>query len=371
MLRVRTRHRRVRVLETLRSAHLERAAQTGPALLVYGSRRYDFDPSLAAGLDVVRAGLLRTATIVATGDVRELEINEPLMLSGLPRTAVAVATVRLVGRLRRRRVLVVTYAIENDDPFRPVVSGPRALLRRQVQRVLMRYVARRVDRIAFGTQAARDMYGRMLPGRLRRAESVLIPALPAPLVEPDVDKDPDRVLFLGAFDERKGLRRVLDAWPAVARSRPSARLVVVGTGPLEDLARAHAAADPTVDLLVAPARNVIGHQLARSSVVVLLSQERPRWREQVGLPIVEGLAHGCSVVTTSQTGIAAWLTDHGHTVLEADAPAHEVATALAAALDRRRPAASVLADLPSRDGRLAADRWLFTPTAAGDAHPLA
>ena len=96
---------------------------------------------------------------------------------------------------------------------------------------------------------------------------------------------------------------------------------------------------------------------------VLLSQPTPTWREQVGLPVVEGLAHGCTVVTTTETGLAGWLAAHGHEVLPPGAPDGEVAAAVDRALGRRRPAGDVLADLPAADGRLAADRWMFGPRA--------
>ena len=77
---------------------------------------------------------------------------------------------------------------------------------------------------------------------------------------------------------------------------------------------------------------------------------------------MEGLAHGCSVLTTTETGLASWLAEHGHGVVDPDAASSEVAAQVVALLDAARPAASVLADLPARDGRLQADTRLFGPS---------
>jgi glycosyltransferase involved in cell wall biosynthesis len=114
-----------------------------------------------------------------------------------------------------------------------------------------------------------------------------------------------------------------------------------------------------VSVVVDPPRARV-HALQReASVAVLLSQRTRTWREQVGLPVVEGLAHGCAVLATTETGLAAWLEEHGHAVVDPAADPERVADVLVGLLDARRPAATVLADLPDVDGRLAADAWLL------------
>ena len=100
--------------------------------------------------------------------------------------------------------------------------------------------------------------------------------------------------------------------------------------------------------------------MRRSSALALPSQPTPIWREQVGLPIVEGLAHGCTIVTTTESGLAAWLAAHGHSVIAPGSGAKPLADALVAALQSERGPEAVTADLPAIDGRLAADAWMFT-----------
>lgn len=350
----------MRIYETLRTAHLERARGLPAGSTIYRDRRYDFDEAVAQGLDLIQAGPVGTALVLARSDVRELEVNEPLMLSSLRRTALALVVVRARAALLRRPVTVATYAIANDDPFRPAPApGARGALRRRLDRWLIGFVAHRVDRVAYGTPAAEQLYARLVPG-IARAARVQIPALPAPCPCPDgPGREPDRVVFLGAFDERKGIPALLAAWPGVAERRASARLTLVGKGPLLAAVEEFAAGRGDVELVVDPPREEIHRLLRAGALVVLLSHRTPRWREQVGLPLVEGLAHGCSVLASTETGLAPWLVEHGHGVLDPAAGPDAVAEAIVDLLAARRPAADVLADLPDRDGRLAADDWMF------------
>lgn len=363
----RTRHPRVRLYETVRTAHLERAHTLVPASIVYGHRRYDFDEAVASGLDLVQADLLGTARVLWRSPVRALEVNEPLMSSGLRRAAVAVA----VARLRHPGARIVTYAIENNSPA-PARGGARAALANVLERTLRTLVWRNVDRVAFGTEAARDLYARVLPRPGSRLRAALIPAVPEPCgCGPVAAKDANQVLFLGAFVPRKGFPLLLRAWPLVVAERPGARLLLVGKGELTDAARERAAVDPTVSVDIDPPRDRVHAHLRDAGVLVLPSQPAPGWREQVGLPLVEGLAHGATVVTTSETGLASWLGAHGHHVLDTPGTPEDLAAALVRALDERRPGASVLADLPGEDGRLAADRWLFADRAGAAASATA
>jgi len=126
-----------------------------------------------------------------------------------------------------------------------------------------------------------------------------------------------------------------------------------------------------VRLVVDPPRPEIRDILAHSRVLVLPSQPSPTWREQVGLPIVEGLEQGCAIVATTETGLAPWLQEHGHAVVSRDADAAALARAIIGQVDAGDRAASIVASLPPLDGRLAADAWMFgdtVTTARGPGH---
>ncbi|MGN7797578.1 glycosyltransferase family 4 protein [Leifsonia sp. 22587] len=358
-------HPRVRLYDQVRTAHLERAHALEPASIVYRRRRYDFDQQQAAGLDLVQAGLGRAVLLAAKGRWTELEVNEPLDLASLPRTAAVLAASRLPRLAGRRRPTVVTYAIGNLDVFDARAPRLRSRLRRRAELALARYVWRRIDRVAFGTPGARDVYARRFSPA---AEAILVPALPAACDCALLQKVGSRVVFLGALSERKGLPVLLAAWPAIRAARPEASLVVIGTGPLEAEVRRAAAADPSIRLLVDPPRDTIHRELRAARTLVLPSQPRPLWREQVGLPIVEALAHGGRIVTSSETGLADWLEQNGHVVLDPSAPAEDWAARITGSLttdeDATADAARILAALPVQDGRLDADRWLFAPREA-------
>ena len=366
----RMRFDRVRVYETLRSAHLERAAVLPASSILYRTRRADFDISLAPGLDLIRASTPSMARLLATSRVRVLEINEPLMLPGLRRTVVALLAARLAARLNRRPLTVVSYAIENRDPFggsRPGTLHGRLSLR--WRRLLSGMAAARIDRLAFGTDAARTLYARVVPGAATTVSTV-IPALPAPCPCSQVEtrsvaeKEAGLVLFLGALAPRKGFDRLLAAWPELAGPADAPdvepyRLQIVGAGPLQPSAADLAARDPRVTLMVDPPRADVHAQLRRARVLVLLSQPTAGWREQVGLPLVEALAHGCAVVTTTESGLSGWLAGHGHQVLPPDADPATIAAAIRCALTVTADPVRITASLPLVDGRLAADAWLF------------
>jgi glycosyltransferase involved in cell wall biosynthesis len=84
------------------------------------------------------------------------------------------------------------------------------------------------------------------------------------------------------------------------------------------------------------------------------------WREQIGLPLVEGLAHGCRVVTTTETGLAEDLRGHPLVTLTTPGDATALAEALRGLMERSDPVA-----VPERPGWSKRDvvRWWLTPDA--------
>lgn len=358
----RTRYERVRVYDSLRTAHLERAREQLPASIMFGSTRYDFDESLTAGLDLIRAGTLSLALTLWRSRLTTVEINEPLMRPGIARAALTVLVARAASQAHRRPVQLVSYAIENQDPYLDQPwTGIKSRLRAWGEARLSGYLAGSLDRLAYGTPGARELYQHRLGGQLSRAATTLVPALPAACgCSAAAAPGASRVAYVGALETRKGFDRLIQAWPGVAAADRRARLSIVGQGALVEQARNFEASRAEVELLVDPPRSEIHRVLRESQVLVLLSQPTTSWREQVGLPIVEGLAHGCEIVTTDQTGLAEWLIAHGHRVLRPGADDSTIADAVLAASSSARSRASVLADLPAEDGRLEADRWMFT-----------
>lgn len=352
--------RRARLYQTLRTAHLEQALLLSPASIIYRSKRYDFDEVLAARLNLTQAGPVAAALMLARSTVAEMEINEPLMRYAIRGSALAVGALRLRGRLGGPKAMIVTYAIENLNPFGPEgKASAKRKLSSIVDTFLTRFVWGQVDRIVFGTPASRELYREALGPLRAGAEEHNILTLPELCSCSRAQVDDDRVIFLGAFSARKGFPLLVEAWPKVLECRPSARLTILGKGPLEDAARSVAQRHSSVELIIDPSREEIHRQLRRATLLALPSQPMPSWKEQLGLPITEALAHGCAIVTTSETGLSEWLAKEGHAVVVPDsdpaALAHTIATMLRIHPSRQ----DVLDSLPIRDGRLAADDWMF------------
>lgn len=355
----------VQLYDVARTAHFERILRSDVCTTVlYSQRRYDFDADLAARVGARRAGTFGAFWYALRNDIDVLEIAEPLLVRAAPRSLSAIVGARIRAGIRRQRVVVVAYAIENKDPKDGFSTLPlRARLKLRVQRMFVRRVWRSLDRVAFGTSQAQDLYDRLL-GR-SHATCRLIPALPVAdgAVRETGIRQPI-VTFLGEFSERKGFPLLLRAWPIVKAAHPDARLVLMGKGAGADEALLLARDDGAVRVEIDPPRSLIFELLAQSKVLALPSQPRPRWREQVGLPIVEALERGCLIVTTAETGLAAWLAEHGHGVVADPDDARSLAAALIASLKSDRTAADVLADLPSKDGRAEAERWIVANSSA-------
>lgn len=355
----------LRIYDSVRTAHLERFRVMTPADVVYRRRRYDFDVNeLPDGMSIRQLGRTRTVLLLLLRSFDAVEINEPLMTERWLDGLLIITALRLVDRLRGRRTVIATYCIGVTDPADTVSA--RSRMPRSVATVWTRFVIRalvaRIDRLAFGTQESLDLLGRYVPHTHLAARARLFAALPMPCdcaTGDDVSglRQGDRVLFLGAFNKRKGVRLLMAAWPDVPPG--TAHLLLIGTGPLADEVVQWAADRPEVEVVVDPPRSQIHRALREAHVVVLPSRRIGGWREQVGLPIVEGLAHGCEIVTTDETGLVSWLVEHGHHVIAENGGPRPLARALGNALRATRTPADVVADLPAQDGRLAADAWLL------------
>jgi phosphatidyl-myo-inositol alpha-mannosyltransferase len=99
-----------------------------------------------------------------------------------------------------------------------------------------------------------------------------------------------QVAFLGRDEPRKGLEVLLEAWPAVQASVPSAELVVMGARRATDVAGARF----TGPISEAEKR----HQLASSQVYVAPNLGG----ESFGIVMLEAMAAGCAVVASDIPG---------------------------------------------------------------------
>lgn len=358
-----------RYYHTARTAHIERLADFKPSWFYYSTNRADFDEDLARDTPRVRkASVVRAATAIRKSGVSILEVPEPLAIKLWPQLVYLHTYFLFYRLLTRRRVLLVTYAMENYPPGNKLSEFSRLprLLTRPLATFVNGYLLRTLDRIVFATREAEIIYEELNPKAMLRhgLERNLIWALPSPhssdVSEERADdhSEAHRLVFLGTFETRKGIHRICDVWPQVESQLPSAQLLLMGKAGDIERVRAFAASHDRVSLLEDPARSVIFDELKASRSLVLFSQPWKGWKEQVGLPIVEALSAGCEIVASDETGIQHWLSEHGHQVVPWDAPDEELAQALVAALTSSRSARQIQQDLPEVDGRLAAELWL-------------
>jgi glycosyltransferase involved in cell wall biosynthesis len=131
------------------------------------------------------------------------------------------------------------------------------------------------------------------------------------------------VLFIGQFEERKGLFDLIDAFGMV--DRPEARLRLVGNGSLEGEVRRHAERDRRIEIVGYVPQDDLPAQLASARCLVLPSVTTAEDKEPWGLVVNEAMHAGVPVVATDAVGAAAGgLVQHGkngYVVPERDAPA--------------------------------------------------
>jgi glycosyltransferase involved in cell wall biosynthesis len=155
-------------------------------------------------------------------------------------------------------------------------------------------------------------------------------------------------LFVGQFEERKGVTALLEAFAAV--DDPTARLRLVGNGSLEGEIAERAARDPRLEVVGYLSQDQLPDALGRARCLVLPSITTALDREPWGLVINEAMHAGVPVIATDAVGAAAGgLVEHernGLIVPERDA------RALADAIRRvtaDRAFASRLGDQARRD----------------------
>jgi glycosyltransferase involved in cell wall biosynthesis len=349
----------LRVVPQLRSADFERSRRADRHTVIYVSRYPDLDET-SVRANTHRVGLAGAWRWAFRADWRVVELAEPLWLRALPLIVSVGWAVRLADLLRRRRTRIVCYAMENSPPFQ-LLRGLPAWLHPVAFWVLRLLAGRLFDRVAFASTATERLYRQM---RLLSAgcATALYQDLHEPCPECPSVRPARRMCYLGALEPRKGVFELLAAWRTTRLGQRGWELAVAGAGPLSGELRRAAVADPSIRPLGLVDRPGTHRLLAESAVVVLPSRREGRWREQIGMSIIEGLAHGCHVLATPDTGLADWLSEHGHTVLPEDFTQADLVRALCAVGTERLGTERVLAALPSVAGRVAAEDWLYRPT---------
>lgn len=122
-----------------------------------------------------------------------------------------------------------------------------------------------------------------------------------------VARSPQEVLFVGRLVEKKGLRHLIDAMPAVLAAHPAARLTVAGFGPEEAQCRAQVqrlGLQQSVDFVGAVAQTKLPALYRRAAVFAApFVQADSGDREGLGLVVVEAAGCGCPVIVSDLPAI--------------------------------------------------------------------
>jgi glycosyltransferase involved in cell wall biosynthesis len=111
------------------------------------------------------------------------------------------------------------------------------------------------------------------------------------------------ILFIGQFEERKGVFDLLDAFGSL--NGIPARLSLVGNGTLDDAIRARIAGDERIEVIGYVAQEQLPERLAQARCLVLPSVTTALDREPWGLVVNEAMHAGLPVIATDTVGAAA------------------------------------------------------------------
>lgn len=348
----------LRIYESVRSTHLSDLRTMTTGHLLYRERMYDFEEQLTEHVSIERASRLQTVRRILTANEQFIEINEPFMVRAWPSLVMYTTAARVSRIVLRKRFELTTYAIENNSPILPIqdlLPFPLSWVK-FVVRAICAYLMKPVDRIAFGTPGAASNYRLLVPNLLLDMDVTEALELPTPCTCHGPERS-SNLLFVGEFSDRKGIRQAMRLWDEVW-DRADITFTIIGQGPLLDPVLAWSKSHSNVQVVVDPPRAEIHTHLRLASALVLLSQSTPRWREQIGLPIMEGLAHGCEIISTDQTGYAEWLSENGHTVVSQDVDYTRLAEVMLGKIRTPRPAAQIVGTLPLTSSRHDFDRWM-------------
>jgi glycosyltransferase involved in cell wall biosynthesis len=201
-----------------------------------------------------------------------------------PRVVVEVhgdwrASTRLYGSVMRRFVAPVTdrmaaWAVRRADRVRVVGSFTRRLVE------------------DCGYRGEIDVYPAFTDyGMFLHGDAVMPPREPT-------------VLFVGTFARVKGIDVLLDAWPDITRQVPSARLRLVGDGPLRAPFERRYATRTDIEFVGTVGAPALSSLLDTCSLLVLPSRS-----EGLGRVVLEAFARGRPVVASRVGGVTDVVTD--------------------------------------------------------------
>jgi glycosyltransferase involved in cell wall biosynthesis len=243
-------------------------------------------------------------------ELRRFRIAGEAFMPGIVRTVSAKRYDAVIKSLNGRVMLPLTYFTARARGVAFVLwSGmwyhPRTPFHR-VSRVPTEWLYRDADAIvAYGEHVRR--YVLQAPGV--DAEKVFVAgqavdAAPFAAVRPGFDTDVAEVVYVGQFEERKGIEFLLDAFAMLRNEGVAVRLRLIGNGSMEDEIRVRTAASDAIEIVGHVPQERLPAQLARARCLVLPSITTNLDREPWGLVCNEAMHAGIPVVASDAVGAA-------------------------------------------------------------------
>ncbi len=203
--------RDLKVWDEARTSHFELLGQMQPSKLIYRTENYSFDAEAARKAGAERSSVFRTFKLIALGNWRTVELNEPTMVKLWPLIVLYYRCCEAETRLRASKSFAYAVCIDNADV--PKCVQRRLRIPPWLTRTIIRILVSHFDRVAFGTTGARDAY-LGYSARIRDdSKHRVFEYVPAQCDCGDSTKKVEHsVLFVSSFETRKGVAVLKDAW---------------------------------------------------------------------------------------------------------------------------------------------------------------
>ena len=182
---------------------------------------------------------------------------------------------------------------------------------RPLQHRVLKHYASRAERLLAVSEFERELFLDSLgvhPDQIRVIRNGVSDAIVGQ--RGSVDRDHSLIVSAGRLERYKGHHRVIEAMPAVRRAIPTARLLVVGSGPYGPELRRMADELDVGDAVTFTSvpqldRAAMGRLLAQATVSAHLSDY-----EAEGIGVIEARAMGCRVVVMANTALLELIKKH-------------------------------------------------------------
>lgn len=161
---------------------------------------------------------------------------------------------------------------------------------------------RKISGLIAVSEVARDSISKYFPGNYRLIPNGIDTNRFRPDVEhiPYLDKFSPRILFVGRFDPRKGLKYLLQACPMILKEFPEAKFVVVGSGVLEHYYRSYV--EGYLEEHIIFAGHVSPEDLPKYYASCDLFCSPATGQESFGIVLLEAMASGKPIIASDIPG---------------------------------------------------------------------